>query len=345
MNKGDWPQDGLEFVNACPVCRCGDSILMCSGLTDQAFSVAPGEWTLYQCVQCRSAYLNPRPTMKTVGIAYQSYYTHETDDVSPKKKNPIVRLLHGWMNDYINARYGLERDPAIWGGRWALPLLPSYAAKANAKLRHLPRRKGAGGRLLDVGFGNGDFLKLATDLGWRAEGIDSDPKAVDLARTRGLNVALSTVEELPRKSECYDIITLSHVVEHVHDPVKLINELHRLLKPGGVLWLETPNLDGVGFRRFGCNWRGLEPPRHLVLFTLRGLKRALEEAGFCEINQEWNGMVVFSNYAQSCAIREGRSGCSAVRNTFPSFYAVFDEVRGFFQPSVREYITLVARKW
>lgn len=340
-----WPADGLESVPICPVCGNAQRKLLYTDLTDRVFNVAPGTWTLYRCTQCESAYLDPRPNQATIGLAYEDYYTHRAEDTpEAHPKNPLVRQLHAWVNDYINARYGLARTPAGFGGRWLVPLVPSFKAKADTKMRHLHKPPANGGRLLDVGFGNGGFLKLATEMGWQAEGIDFDPKAVALAKSRGLNVRCASAADLSAQHEQFDIITLSHVIEHVPDPIALLEDLYRLLKPGGILWLETPNLDSLGAKRFGRNWMALDPPRHLVLFNPDSLRDSLTQARFCQINPHWNGMVLFSIYAQSTAIARGQCGQDAVRQVTPSFAAVLAELLGIFQPKKREYITFIARK-
>ncbi len=340
-----WPADGLEHVAHCPVCGNAQRELLYNDLTDRVFHVAPGTWTLYRCTQCASAYLDPRPNAATIGLAYEQYYTHTAEDAPEAlPKNPLVRQLHAWINDYLNARYGLARTPAGLRGRWLVPLVPSFKAKADTKMRHLPRPPTEGGRLLDVGFGNGGFLKLATEMGWNAEGIDFDPKAVETARARGLNVRCASAADLSAQNEQFDIITLSHVLEHVHDPITLLKELYRLLKPGGLLWLETPNLDSLGAKRFGRNWRDLDPPRHLVLFNTDSLRNSLARTGFGQISQHWNGMVLFSIYAQSAAIARGQYGQEAVRQVMPSLAAILAELRGIIQPINREYITFIAKK-
>jgi 2-polyprenyl-3-methyl-5-hydroxy-6-metoxy-1,4-benzoquinol methylase len=341
----DWPEDGLESVPLCPLCRSPSRLLLYEELTDITFGVAPGRWTLYRCNQCEAAYLDPRPTLGSIGLAYAHYYTHATENSSEgRPKNPLARLLHGWVNDHFNALYGLTREPATWGGRWLIPLVPSFSAKSRAKMRHLTPPPPGGGRLLDVGFGNGGFLKIASEMGWCAEGIDFDAKAVEVAQARGLNVSCASVNELAARNESYDIITLSHVIEHVHDPVALLKDLYRLLKHDGRLWLETPNINSLGAIRFKEFWRGLEVPRHLVLFSPSSLRTSLADAGFKQIESHWHGMAVFSMYAESTAIANGTMAQGTNGPIIPSVAAVIDELREMRQPVKREFLTFSARK-
>ena len=340
-----WPQADLESVPHCPVCGSAERSLLYRGLTDRVFCVADGAWDMYRCAGCSSAWLDPRPTPGSVGRAYETYYTHTAeDDASMLPKSVVVRQLHAWQNDYKNARYGLQRKPAGVGGRWLVRLAPSLRAKADAQCRHMQCPPIGGGRLLDVGFGSGAFLKAAGEMGWNAHGIDFDPKAVEVARARGLSVSCASVAELAVQENQYDVITISHVIEHVHEPIALLRNLYHLLKPGGLLWLDTPNLSSYGARRFGSDWRGLEPPRHLVLFTPQSMIGALTTVGFQQISQHWHGMTLFSIYAESTAIAHGKCAQDVIDQVLPSPVAVIDELREMLQPMRREFLTLSARK-
>lgn len=134
--------------------------------------------------------------------------------------------------------------------------------------------------MLDVGCGNGDLLARMRRRGLSVEGVDVDGAALEQARRKhGLTVHLGRLEDIRFPDDSFDIVTMNHVIEHVHDPVLLLQECLRILKPGGRLSVATPNLDGLGHRRFGRNWRGLEPPRHLHLFTRKSLGECAAKAG------------------------------------------------------------------
>jgi 2-polyprenyl-3-methyl-5-hydroxy-6-metoxy-1,4-benzoquinol methylase len=341
----DWPADGLEGVSACPVCGCDERSRLHSDLQDCAFGVAPGNWSLFRCTGCASAWLDPRPTQSTIGLAYKSYYTHRIEDHSlVRRKGALRTFVHDALNGYRNARHGLRREPAMKSGRWLIPLIPSLRAAVDAECRHLPMLPDHGGRLLDVGFGNGAFLKLAAEIGWSAEGIDFDPAAVEAAKSRGLNVRCAGVEELVDEPGSYDVITLSHVIEHVYDPPALLRAIYRLLRPGGLLWLETPNLDSLGHARFGRNWRGLEPPRHLTLFCVDSLKSALTQAGFTRLRQYWRGLSVFDVLPASEAIRDGHDPQAISREGKPPLREIVAELHEMLVPRKREFLTFIARK-
>ncbi len=143
-------------------------------------------------------------------------------------------------------------------------------------------------------------------MGWDISGIDADPDAVAAAVRSGLPVEEGMLTESTFPDGHFDAVTLTHVVEHLHDPVATLRQCYRILRPGGKLWIATPNLNSPGHSLFGENWRGLEPPRHLVLFTWHSLEQALLKAGFrsrVERIVSCNAPVVFS---ASVALATGR---------------------------------------
>jgi 2-polyprenyl-3-methyl-5-hydroxy-6-metoxy-1,4-benzoquinol methylase len=135
------------------------------------------------------------------------------------------------------------------------------------------------GTLLDVGCGNGEFISRMASLGWKVHGVDPDAKAVSHARSRGLEVFSGMISDLP-VTPCYDVITLNHVIEHAIDPVGLLRECRMRLRPGtGLLIIATPNIHSLGHWWFSRNWRGLEVPRHLILFSPSSLSELVKRAG------------------------------------------------------------------
>lgn len=142
----------------------------------------------------------------------------------------------------------------------------------------------APGRLLEVGCGNGKRLARMRDLGWDVTGQEIDSVASEYVRQeKGIPVHLGPLETMDTPGE-FDVVILSHVIEHLHDPVALLKMCHLLLKKNGLLVLLTPNVASYGHRKFGAGWCGLESPRHIHLFTCKKLVRLAQKSGFSNPN-------------------------------------------------------------
>jgi 2-polyprenyl-3-methyl-5-hydroxy-6-metoxy-1,4-benzoquinol methylase len=267
-----------EAIGACPICGDGRRELLHAGLVDRLYA-APGRWQLQQCFGCRAAYLDPRPTLKSIATAYEAYYTHEPTPEPAAETGAVRQFRKALRNGYLNARYGYRLRPARQLGRLVVPLLPGQRAAADRHVRRLARPR-EGARVLDVGCGNGEFLLEMRAAGWAAQGLETDTRAVARAREQGLDVRQGPLERGTYPARSFDAVTLSHVLEHLHDPVRTLRTCREILRDDGVLWIATPNLASEGHARYGRAWRGLEPPRHLVLFTPSALVQALDQAGF-----------------------------------------------------------------
>lgn len=280
-----WTELDFEAVHACPVCGSTRRRTFHRGLRDQVTGAVPGHCDLQECEDCGAAYADPRPTRLSIGKAYEGYFTHEPAD----QLDSATLGFKAWVrrvvaNGYINHLMGCELRPAsAMLGRAVAALLPWRGAEVAARTRSLPRLAPQSGRrrLLDVGCGNGAFLALAARAGWAPFGVELDPDAARQAAVAGISMLGSEVSEVASEHDgSFDRIMLSHVIEHVYDPVEVLRHCKRLLAPEGRLWMETPNFDAYGHELYGRHWRGLEPPRHLVLFRHRALEAALRAAGF-----------------------------------------------------------------
>lgn len=158
----------------------------------------------------------------------------------------------------------------------------------------------APGKMLDVGCGDGAHLKLFHDAGWEVHGTEASPYAVDYSRQRyNFPVSMGDLRAISLEEQTFDYIQLRHVIEHiVDDPVGLLTRVRQLLKPGGVVRIDTPNIGyaanlvlidhrlvclkrrllhqppGEYLRTYG----NLEPPEHMLWFTHRVLTTALRRA-------------------------------------------------------------------
>ncbi|MCL4556938.1 MAG: methyltransferase domain-containing protein [Gammaproteobacteria bacterium] len=343
MELKPWPEGGLESIQQCPVCGVSDYELLYPVLQDKVFGSDYEGLPMVRCVACDSAYLQVRPNEQTIGLAYQRYYTHEQSNSNGAKLSPFRRLIRATMNSYRNRKFGLSLTPSNLFGYWLVSLLPWLSQGLINEIRSLPKPL-PGQRLLDVGCGNGKFLVMAKAMGWEVVGVDFDELAVNTARKAGLTVVHGDIFSIT-DYESFDYITCSHVIEHVHHPKAFLQHIFALLKPSGNLWLETPNIQSYGHEQFGADWRGLEPPRHLVLFNNHSLTTLLRSTGFTDIHAPaTNIFQIYFIYAASEAIKKGRDASSASFFDGISVTSIFAMLKSIVQPNTREYITISAVK-
>ena len=227
--------------------------------------IISGTWTFRKCSNkdCELIWLDPAPLETELWKAYATYHTH-TRDSSGKAEKLVLSLANRL------ARVALV---PLWlgNGLWA----------ETEYLRYMTLKSTPAGRLLDIGCGGGRFMNRMKRLGWEVEGIDFDAKATGKITARyGMKTYTGDLVASRLPAEYFDAITLSHTIEHLFDPEKILRECMRILKPGGKLVVVTPNVESVGAALFGPFWRGWEPPRHLHLFSVKSLKRFLSRTGF-----------------------------------------------------------------
>jgi len=148
-----------------------------------------------------------------------------------------------------------------------------------ASLRCAPERI----HLLDVGCSSGAFVHTAVRLGFDAEGVEPAPAAAQAARAAGLKVEKGLLREVGYADGSFDAVTLFEVIEHVRDPVMLLRECRRILRPAGVLMVGTGNCDSWTARALGARWEYLDISRHgghISFFSPRSLQLAARRAGF-----------------------------------------------------------------
>ena len=144
-------------------------------------------------------------------------------------------------------------------------------------------------RLLDIGCGAGNLLLAARKSGWEAQGLDVSPNAVKHVRELGFEVFQGELRDAHLPSEQFDVITAAELLEHLPDPRVELQEIARLLRPGGLFWTTTPHARGLAARVLGLKWRCISPPEHLQLFSVDGLKSLMHDVGFREIRVQTTG--------------------------------------------------------
>ena len=224
-----------------------------SNLEDLLF-YAPGIWNILYCRKDKIAWLNPQPAEEDIPKLYENYPTHSSDFEPPTPNYSLFNLLKSKLKKII------------------LSLTFGY----DDILKWLPK-----GKLLDVGCGNGQFLSVMRQNGYSVYGVEPDHESAKIAKNKfGIPVVVGSIFDANFESSYFDAITMNHVIEHLINPIEVLQKCKRLLKMGGRILIFTPNIESLGHRIFGNSWRGLEPPRHLYIFSKNSLSRIVERANF-----------------------------------------------------------------
>jgi 2-polyprenyl-3-methyl-5-hydroxy-6-metoxy-1,4-benzoquinol methylase len=259
----------------CPLCS-GPGDLLYDCLRDRFFD-APGIWSIRHCRDrhCGLVWIDPIVDIANFEALYTRYYTHEESDRPADLLRRIQRVMVGI---YAKQRVGTA-SPGLSLVASALGIVhPAGTAELHHAVLHLPRTK-PGQRLLDVGTGSAKHLPRLVRLGLKVEGIEPDNAAVQAARLRGLNVTVGDFMTHPYEPSLFDFVTMSHVIEHVHEPLEAFHKAFEVLAPGGRLVVLTPNVASRGHRRFGRHWSMLDAPRHLTLFDQQTMAILARKAG------------------------------------------------------------------
>ncbi len=314
--------------SSCPLCR-EEGEKLYSELMDWTSGV-PGNWAMQVCKNCGISWLNPQPVEEDVAKLYSSrYYTHV----------PIRRTRFDGLRDAIRqnvlARMGYAVEPSKEILAFILSHMRSSARAAALDVMNLSAAEV--GEILDVGCGNGEFLRRMRSLGWSVFGVDPDPTAVAQGQSQGLQIFRGTIRDVP-SSGCYDVITLSHVIEHTLNPVELNT---------GRLVVSTPNINSLGHKWFGKYWRGLETPRHLNVFSPEGFSRCVARAGLSLISLSTETrmarvLYIPSAYGQKGMRRVGeRSDFNTSTKVASYFFQVLEDLMARVKPDIGEEIFCV----
>ncbi len=146
-----------------------------------------------------------------------------------------------------------------------------------------------GGKLLDIGFGAGGLLSAAESAGWDCWGTEVAPQALAFGRKRGWEVLEGDFLSLTVPEDTFDVVCMVEVLEHLEQPAAYLHRAWKVLRPGGVLWLTTPNGSSVNSRILRTSWSVFDAPDHLQLFTASALQRLLQRADFRQVTIRTEG--------------------------------------------------------
>ena len=222
-----------EKLKECPVCS-SDNILNHKVVKDH--SISQESFVIMKCANCNFQFTNPRPDQDNIGKFYESddYISHTN-----KGNNPI------------NIIYKLVRN---YSTQNKIKLIKKISKKDKAKI-------------LDYGTGTGFFLNAIKEKGWKTVGVEPDQKARENAEKLLGQKIYADLKEIGLLDNKYDVITLWHVLEHIHDLNQVFSTLKGLLKEKGKIIIAVPNIDSLDNKIYKEDWAAYDVPRHLYHFN------------------------------------------------------------------------------
>lgn len=244
MNN-NFPPGLILEKSGCPNgCQSGDLFVM---IGKDLLHNIPGEFTIFRCLNCGLERTTPRPTPSTIGLYYPSDYGPYRDQAD--KSSESKRVVKHWLRGVLGLR-----------SRVLPPVRP--------------------GRMLELGCSTGNYMQEARSAGWEVEGIEFSPEAAAVAQSKGFLVRVGAVEEMESPSAVYDLITAWMVLEHLHEPVSVLQKLRSWIKPDGYLVALVPSASSLSRRLFGVRSYDVQLPTHLFHYTPQTLSVVLAKSGW-----------------------------------------------------------------
>jgi 2-polyprenyl-3-methyl-5-hydroxy-6-metoxy-1,4-benzoquinol methylase len=224
----------------CLVCGSENSVEVLSPID---YTVSKKAFPIRSCSDCGFWWTSSIPLETEIGAYYQSedYVSHSNSSKG------LINFL------YLKVR--------------------NFTLKQKMRWIHKRIKKGA---LLDVGSGTGHFLKQAKIAGWNVCGLEPDKNARNIAKSTNA-LDLQPIESLYHlENGSFDVVTMWHVLEHVYHLEKDVNQLSKLIKSGGFIYVAVPNRNSYDAKHYGAEWAAYDVPRHLYHFRAEDVIAIME---------------------------------------------------------------------
>ena len=232
-----------------------------------------------RCRGCDLIFLAERPAPASMALFYPEHYHPYSEPILPGSvQNRRVSFVERFLQMIECGRVERlrERLQESVAARFPDPVVPALQSF------YRPPKRGA--VLLDFGCGSTWFLNRQRNIRWQTIGMEFKEDLVEQIRRDGhQGVLVSETGWNAIVDESVDAVRMNHVLEHLHDPKAILSRLLAKLKPGGGIHLAVPNPRGLSAHLFRSSWFSLEAPRHLMLYSPRGLARLLSGLGLVDI--------------------------------------------------------------
>ena len=271
--------DAFETLTQCPSCA-GTELRSEGRQRDNLFGI-PTLWELSGCKRCDLVFVNPRPAQNDLGHAYEVLFPGGADGPSAAApQQPALALLRLWH--WVNG-------------------------SSSFQARFIP--PGAGQTILDVGCGMGALGSALKRRGYKVLGVELNRTQWATAERSGVEVVGQTLFDAELKPDSLDAIVYSHVIEHLPEPGRELEQATKYLRSGGRVYIACPNYKGFQRRLFGAAWHNWHLPFHLTHFSPHSLRHLFEASGLHVISISEESPVHFA--MASWRTRSSATPCEA----------------------------------
>lgn len=169
--------------------------------------------------------------------------------------------------------------------------------------------------IIDVGCGDGYFLDEAKKRGWNVYGTEYMDSKVEFCRQKGINMSQGILDPKNYAPDFFDVIVSIEVIEHINNAREEIKNFHRMVRPGGIVYLTTPHYNSLSRRMFRGKWNIIDYPSHLSYYTKKTLKRLFNDSGFSLVRFATTGISVSRFKASLGKSSNGQNGHSVSDTT------------------------------
>jgi 2-polyprenyl-3-methyl-5-hydroxy-6-metoxy-1,4-benzoquinol methylase len=259
-----------KVETSCNNCGSTDYDLITSGREHEYDNTTDDVFNVVKCKQCGLVYLNPRPDVSELSTIYPpNYYAYSIEESYDESQRE---------NLYYKMRYAMIRR----GLEGVLSFLPREQRPV---------------KVLDIGCADGHVLNWFRRVRTHeveTYGVDMNEQAVEKARQKGHQAYLGRFEDVDLPDNTFDLVWASHVIEHVPDPKAFTEKAYQILRPGGLFWFWTPNIESIDAKWFrDKHWGAYHFPRHWVFYSPQSVKHLAAATGFELAHIEYQPNAIF----------------------------------------------------
>jgi len=249
-------------------------------------SIATENFNILRCNNCRLCFLEPQPAISHIKKYYsKSYRNGQGDCFKETNKSRLALSIRRLKRIFILKIFIGTKVPGV--KKSFILILLSRLLEFYSRIADEVEENGLsitpalnrGAKVLDIGFGGGLWMQIASDYGWKATGVEIDAELVQSAKEAGYQAYLGDFLDINFGSSKFDFIRLNHVLEHLLNPKETLIKCKDLLSKDGYIYVRVPNFNSAAQILMGENYYQLDIPKHLYFFDSCSIKNIVSDAG------------------------------------------------------------------